>query len=656
MAKGDEIKLPLTSRDVNVERVARLRELFPEAFTEGKIDLTKFPQLLGDAVTNAPERYGLSWSGKSEAIKNIQTLTSGTLLPARGESVNFDATENLIIEGDNLETLKLLQGGYHGRVKMIYIDPPYNTGGEFIYPDNYKEGLADYLKFSGQVSGEGVRLTTNAETDGRYHSKWLTMMYPRLFLARNLLREDGVIFVSIDDHEVHNLRAVMNEIFGEENCVANIVWRRTVSGAVSGRGIVVAHDHIFCYSKKPGVQLGRFGVADENDYKNPDKDPRGPYKLQKLERTLEGARPSMTFEIQTPTGPITRTWGVGRDTFEEMLKDNRIGFSKSGIPYYKQFLAEYKGRLPDTWWDSTGGFNQDGSCDLKELFEVKDMFTNPKPVELLDTLLKIASEPDSIILDFFAGSGTTAQAVLELNAQDGGNRKFILVQLPEPTERKDFPTIADITKERVRRVIKKLETEIATKELKERKANEGLLNLGSAGVTPAVSGVAPDTRPTNLTNEDFGATPKSARETRALPPDLGFKVFKLSSSNFKVWDASSAPKDAAGLAEQLKLMAHNVVENRGDEALLYELVLKSNLPLASKITGGKIGAQTFYDVAEGALAICLERKITPETLRGIMERRPKGVICLDIAFAGNDQLKANIVLEMKSHGIEFHTA
>ena len=225
MATGDETKLPLTSRDVHAERLAQLRELFPEAFSEGKTDLRKLTQLLGDAATDAPERYGLSWAGKSEAIRAIQITSPGTLLPARGESVNFDKTENLIIEGDNLDVLKLLQGGYHGRVKMIYIDPPYNTGGEFIYPDNYKEGLADYLKFSGQVSGEGIPQRTHRETDGRFHSKWLTMIYPRLFLARNLLREDGVIFVSIDDHEVHNLRTVMNEIYGEENFVAEICWR-----------------------------------------------------------------------------------------------------------------------------------------------------------------------------------------------------------------------------------------------------------------------------------------------------------------------------------------------------------------------------------------------------------------------------------------------
>lgn len=275
MATGDETKLPLTSLNVSAERIAQLRELFPEAFTEGKLDLAKFPQLLGDTVTDAPERYGLSWSGKSEAIKSIQTLTSGTLLPARDESVNFDATENLIIEGDNLEVLKLLQGGYHGRVKMIYIDPPYNTGGDFIYPDNFKEGLADYLKFSGQVSGEGVKLTTNPETDGRYHSKWLTMIYPRLFLARNLLREDGVIFVSIDDHEVHNLRAAMNEIFGEENYLTTIAWQRRDTPANDVQGFSTYHEYVVCYAKQmEAATVGLVARTQEqiDIYKNPDND------------------------------------------------------------------------------------------------------------------------------------------------------------------------------------------------------------------------------------------------------------------------------------------------------------------------------------------------------------------------------------------------
>jgi adenine-specific DNA-methyltransferase len=311
------------------------------------------------------------------------------------------------------------------------------------------------------------------------------------------------------------------------------------------------------------------------------------------------------------------------------------------------------------------GLNSEGTRSIQELFD-PTIFNYSKPPSLLNGLLQQTTKGTDLVLDFFAGSGTTAQAVLELNAQDGGNRKFILVQLPEPTERKDFPTIADITKERVRRVIKKLETERAAKELKERKESEGQLELGSAPAPGAVSrALAGNTGASEQPHVSGNATrpelptgaSATAAEAAALPkPDLGFKVFKLSSSNFKVWDAASAPKDGAGLAEQLKLMAHNVEEGRPDEALLYELILKSNLPLTSHVVAGQIGGQTFYDVADGTLAICLERPVIQETLRGLVERKPKGVICLDIAFAGNDQLKANTVLEMKAHGIEFHTA
>ena len=659
MATGDDIKLPLTSRDVNAERLVQFRELFPEASTEGKFDLKKLAQLLGDAATDAPERYGLSWSGKSEAIRAIQTTSPGTLLPAPGESVNFDATENLIIEGDNLETLKLLQGGYHGRVKMIYIDPPYNTGGEFIYPDNYKEGLADYLKFSGQVSGEGIRLTTNAETDGRFHSKWLTMMYPRLFLARNLLREDGVIFVSIDDHEVHNLRAVMNEIFGEENFVAEICWRNVTdnnptlvtkdnefilvyakaveelpqywSSFVSDAKDMLSNEYerLKTESESPNIierRLREF-IADNQDvlenltrYKNVDE--KGVYTGSE---SVHNPRPGgYDFNVLHPVTkqPMRKPangYRFPETTFREMETAGLIlyGEDHERIVKIKKYLDEFEDSLRSV----IALDGRLGSYDLKRTFpDVEKVFTNPKPVQLLKSFVSYASSKDAIVLDFFAGSGTTAQAVLELNAQDGGNRKFILVQLPEPTEQKDFPTIADITKERVRRVIKKLSAAEAEKQ----DAAASQLKLG---------GTAP---------------------VREL--DLGFKVFKLGSSNFKVWDAATAPKDGAALAEQLKLMAHNVEDGRPDDALLYELVLKSNLPLTSKIIAGKIGDQSFYDVADGALVICLARKLTQTTLRGLMARKPKGVICLDIAFAGNDQLKANTVLEMKSHGIEFHTA
>jgi adenine-specific DNA-methyltransferase len=620
---ADETKLPLLSHDVLTERLARLRELFPDVFAEGKVDIEKFAQLLGDSATDAPERYGLSWAGKSDAIKAIQTLSPGTLLPVRDESVNFDTSENLIIEGDNLEVLKHLQGGYHGRVKMIYIDPPYNTGGDFIYPDNYKEGLADYLRFSGQVSGEGIRLSTNPETDGRYHSKWLTMIYPRLFLSRNLLQEDGVIFVSIDDHEIHNLRAVMNEIFGEENFIETFVWKKSYGGGAKEQFAVQQHEYCLLYARNaelldefwlppdPGAEQRYYKYRDEHFAK------RGPYRLKPLEATKSmDERANLVFPIQAPDGVMVhpkKQWWWSKERVERTLADDGLVFSKTESGYsvsYKQYLikenGEKRGIKPFSVID--GIYTQHGTEDLRKIFNDEVVIQFPKPVQLIRKLLQIGSETDCIILDFFAGSGTTAQAVLELNAEDGGNRKFILVQLPQPTDRQDFRTISAITKERVRRVIQKLTA-----------TEHGKLPMGGA-------------------------------------PDRGFKVFELSSSNFKVWDAASAPKDAAPLAQQLKLMAHNVLEGRADESVLYELVLKSNLPLTSKIESRRIGAHTWYDVEDGTLAICLERKISEETLRGLMARTPKAVICLDVAFAGNDQLKTNTVLEMKSHGIEFRTA
>ena len=717
MATGDDTKLPLISRDVHAERLAQFRELFPEAFSEGKADLKKLTQLLADAATDAPERYGLSWSGKSEAIRAIQITSPGTLLPCPAESwppLPFagdvsprglgvrqpsaalaspaeaatekrqktgavqdagatphqacNTSENLIIEGDNLETLKLLQGGYHGRVKMIYIDPPYNTGGEFIYPDNYKEGLADYLRFSGQVSGEGIKLTTNAETDGRYHSKWLTMMYPRLFLARNLLREDGVIFVSIDDHEVHNLRAVMNEIFGEENCVQHIIWISKYTVAGDATTFSSQHEHILCYARNAEeCVVAPLPRTEEMDaaYKNPDNDPRGPWKATPL-HAKSGSK-NYTFVFRNGkewTAPDGRWPRFSQTTLRQLDEDNRIWFGSegNGTANVKTFLSEVKaGKTPGSVWKyDEVGHTHLANEQLASLMG-KGIFDNPKPVGLVTRCLTLSAANDDIILDFFGGSGTTAQAVLELNAQDGGNRKFILVQLPEPTERQDFPTIADITKERVRRVIKKLEAKIAAKELKERKEKEGQLPLVAQVSQPAVSPISKSAarekveQPAGLETHDTADLEVRAT-TATSRRDLGFKVFKLGSSNFKVWDAAAAPKDGSALAEQLKLIAHNVEDGRPDDALLYELVLKCNLPLTSKITADKIGAQTFYDVADGTLAICLERPITQETLRGLVERKPKGVICLDIAFAGNDQLKANTVLEMKSLGIEFHTA
>jgi adenine-specific DNA-methyltransferase len=357
--------------------------------------------------------------------------------PAPGRAPDLD--DNLILHGDNLEALKALLPRYAGKVGCIYIDPPYNTGTEgWCYNDAVNAPLMrEWLKKSANPV---------ERDDLQRHDKWLCMMWPRLQLLKELLAEEGAIFVSIDDNEAHRLRSMMDEVFGEESFLANIVWRRTVSRGVSGEGVLAAHDHILFYRKSDELSVLRNGEAIEEDYSNPDDDPRGPYKLQKLERTLEGARPTMTFEIETPKGPMTRTWAVRPETFRTLLKDNRIAFSKkSGLPYYKQFLAEFKGTLPDTWWDGRGGYNQDAARELKLIMGEIAGFNYPKPVALVSELLSLCCPPNGVILDSFAGSGTTAHAVLALNAKDGGNRRFILCE----TE-----AYADtLTAERVRRVI-----------------------------------------------------------------------------------------------------------------------------------------------------------------------------------------------------------
>jgi len=623
-------RLPLATDDPLRDRLAELRRLLPEAFAEGKLAPAKLAQLLGEGgLALGPERYGLNWAGKGEAIRALQAPSVGTLLPCRDQSVDFDATGNLIIEGDNLEVLKLLQRSYYGKVKLIYIDPPYNTGNEFIYPDNYAEGLQDYLKFSGQVSAGGVKLTTNAETDGRYHSKWLSMMYPRLFLARNLLREDGVIFVSIDDHEVHNLRLVMNEIFGEENFLANIVWQKRYVSNVTAKHLSDMHDHILLYGRQ--VEVVKFALTQRSqeqlaDYKNPDDDTRGIWRAQ----DLSASKPYQAglFEIIGPTGerfspPPGRYWRCNQATFEEWRGDGRIWFGKGGTgrPMLKAFLEDVQaGLTPNTWWaHDFAGHNKEATLETKALFGGEAPFDTPKPTKLIRRMLELADDAGGVILDFFAGSGTTAQAVLELNKQDGGDRKFILVQLPEPTERTDFPTIADITRERVRRVIRKLNKEAA--EAVEEKKKELALEPSST-----------------------------------VSADLGFKAFKLGSSNFKIWDSATAPTDAAALAEKLRQMVLNLEDGREDEAILYEIILKSGRPLTAKIEKLDAAGKTAWRVADGALIVCLDRALTQDALRAIIDLKPQRVVCLDLGFSGNDALKTNTVLEMKSHGVEFQTA
>ena len=644
---ADLARLPLTSADPLADRLSELRGLFPEAFAEGRFDAEKLRAALGEkgAVSaDERERYGLSWAGKSDALKTLRTLTTATLRPAPGESVAFDATGHAIIEGDNLEVLKILQHAYYGKVKLIYIDPPYNTGGDFIYPDDYAEGLGSYLAFTRQVDEEGAKLTTNVDTSGRFHSRWLTMMYPRLFLARNLLREDGVIFVSIDDHEVHNLRLVMDEIFGEENFAAQLVWKNKLNAGALTKGFSNVHEYILCYSRNP-VENIVAPLTDEaiSQYKGRDSKfaTRGGFVTQPLATGSKDARPNLRYPIIWKGKEIwpDKQWLWSKDRVEAAIANDEIVVNETDGKLnvrVKQYLRDENGEVRKMKPVSIllGPFNQEGSKEIDATLG-DGVFDFPKPSALVRYLLSLSINADDgreeIILDFFAGSGTTAQAVLELNAEDGGQRKFVLVQLPEPTGRADFPTIAEITKERVRRVIAKMQTELAAKERKDRKEGTEELPLEPS---------------------------KSLRSLRsfAANPDLGFRVFKLAESNFAIWDPALAATDPEGLAEQWRLSAENVSADASEQALLYELMLKSGLPLHTPAIPHDVAGQRAYALDEGRLLICLSRDLTREALRVMAQLAPQSVLCLDVAFKGNDALKTNAQLEFQSHGIQFRTA
>lgn len=657
------MKLPLTSQDVIGERIQKLRELFPEVFSEGKINFHRFKELFGDYVSEDRELYGLMWNGRSEAIKAIRTVSVGTLCPAPAESVKFESTRNLIIEGDNLEVLKLLQKGYQGKVKVIYIDPPYNTGKDFIYPDNYREGLQTYLRFTGQVDEDGFKLTTNAETDGRFHSKWLTMMYPRLALAKQLLRRDGVIFVSIDHREVKNLRAIMDEIYGEENFVMDVAVVNNLKGRNDRKHIATCHEHLLIYAM-PEFESNGLPLSEKQRAEYKYVDVRGElYALRDLRRRggndRREDRPDMYFPIYYD--PVSNTcslerrsdsdieitpkrgdgtdgrWVWGRKKVSENLAilhpkysertgrwdiDRRVYLNVNAQPqpedvaednndqedYDEEELMERTAKPKSVWIG--GELSSDvGKRAFKQLVPGVDL-DYPKSVEFIKWCLHIGTnkKDNDIVLDFFAGSGTTAQAVLELNQQDSGNRQFILVQLPEPLKKPHQDSnLAEITKQRVRKVIEKLSAQI--------------------------------------TGEDGAASPM----------DLGFKVFKLASSNFKVWDGEAVAQKPDELAQQLTWFADNLKPDRTAEDILYELLLKTGKALTSKIETLTVAGQEVFAVNGTELFVCLAEEMSLDLIRALVELNPKAVVCLDSSFHGNDQLKTNTVLEMKSHDIMFQT-
>jgi adenine-specific DNA-methyltransferase len=624
---SDIEKLPLTSLDIKTHQLERLKEIFPEAFTEGnKVDWDKLRLTLGEAIDTGKERYGMNWPGKSECFKTIQQPSIATLVPAREESVDFDTTQNLFIEGDNLEVLKLLQKSYLGKVKMIYIDPPYNTGNDFIYPDNYAESLDTYLAYTGQVDDAGKKFSTNTETDGRFHSKWMNMMYPRLFLAKNLLKEDGLIFISIDDHEVHNLRALCNEIFGEENFISEFVWQKRITR--ENRSVIsVMHEYVLLYGKSiDSVDENLIGLLPMDEqaldrYRNPDNDARGNWtSVPAIAQAGHGTK-SQFYTLITPSGreidpPSGSCWRYTKEKMDKEIKLNNIWFGTdgTGVPRIKKFLDQGRqGLTPTTLLNGKEiGTTDQSKRELVELFDGKSVFETPKPVGLISHIIRIGSGKDDIVLDFFCGSAPTAHAVFALNKEDAGNRHFICVQIPEPTDETSeafkvgYKTIADIGKERIRRVI--------TKTKKEQKENKTLFSEGQ------------------------------------VPQDLGFKVFKLQKSNFNIWNAGVA-KTSEAIQQQLFSHVDHISPEAGQEAILYELLLKSGFELTIAIEPLTLEGKTVYSIAEGELLICLEKQLTHEVIQAMAERRPTRVICLDEGFQDNDQLKTNAVQIMKSKGV-----
>jgi adenine-specific DNA-methyltransferase len=638
-------KLDLASLDIAAEKQAELLRLFPEARTEGgKIDFDRLRLALGEAVDVGKERYGMNWPGKADCFKAIQRPSLGTLLPVREESVNFDETENLIIEGDNLEVLKLLQKSYQGKVKMIYIDPPYNTGNDFIYPDNYSESLQTYLEYTGQVDSEGRKFSNNLDSDGRFHSKWMSMMYPRLYLARNIMRDDGVIFISVDDHEVTNLKTICSEVFGEENFIITITWEKGRKNDSRFFSETAEYMHVFAKSKetlaqsgdwrekKPGLEpiLSRYNALCVEHLGNHDAIEEG---MRLFYAGLEASDPSKRlkyfwrsdtrglffgdnissastsipdYEVIHPrTGKPckkpSRGWGCNPDEMERRLSEDRVlfGEDETTIPLKKSYLVEIDSivKTPVIYKDGRAA-----SLTLKGLLG-PGVFDNPKDHQVLAELISYASCSDAIVCDFFAGSGSTAHAILELNLTDDSNRKFILVQLPEPTEREDYKTIAEITKERVRRVIQRHEKEA-----------EGKLDLGNR-------------------------------------PKEGFRVLKLATSNFNVWNATTETTAPDALGQQLELHIDHIQPGRSAEDLLYEILLKSSFPPTTPIETLTIEGKTVYSVTGYGMLICLDKQLTHEAIKAMAERKPSLVVCLDEGFAGNDQLKTNAVLIMKSKGV-----
>ncbi len=625
------------SADIVSENIAHLKAIFPEAFAEGKVIFDTLRQLLGDAIDDREEKYGLNWHGKRKARQLALTPSAGTLRPAPEESVHWDTTQNLMIEGDNLEVLKLLQKSYAGKVKLIYIDPPYNTGGDFVYPDDFSDNIQNYLEMTGQLEG-GKKASSNNESSGRFHTNWLNMMYPRLYAARSLLAHNGIIYISIDDTEVARLRMACDEIFGEENFVASICWERADSPRMDADYFSTRHDYILAYAR----DIQEFDVI-RKPYEGDDipehfnkKDQDGRLYYLKPLRAMGGqgetraARPHLYYSISAPDGTevYPKLEGGGDGAWRWSRKKlaanlHKIEWSKSNIgwsPSYRIYADESSGKPPETiFYNEDVGSNRTSSVEIKALFDGVKVFDTPKPIGLIRKLIEISSAADDIVLDFFAGSGTTTHAVFEQNVIDGKRRRSFLVQLPEPLapdvkeqaiasafcQKLGKPsTIAELTKERIRRSANAI-----------------------AKLNPLFKG------------------------------DLGFRVFKLDSSNIRAWDPN---RD--NLAQTLDQAAEHLKTDRTEQDILFELLLKLGLDLTVPIEAKTIAGKTVHSIGAGVLIACLADKIGAKEVEplalGIAEWRktlaPAGetqIVFRDSAFA-DDVAKTNLTAILQQHGLE----
>ena len=609
------------SMNLEQANMDKLRAVFPECFAEGKLDIDKLLALCGEYIGNDFEKYKFEWKGKAECLKLAQKRSTGTLRPCPEESVDWETTQNLYIEGDNLEVLKLLQTAYYRKVKMIYIDPPYNTGNDFVYADDFADPMARYKEVTQQTT------KSNPETMGRFHTNWLNMMYPRLRLAANLLRDDGVIFISIDDNEVDNLKKLCNEVFGEENFLAQIVWEKRFTRSNNARLFASLTDYILVYRKSDAVTYLRAPRTEKSDsiYNNPDNDPRGVWtSVSYVNPATKEQRPNLTYSIKNPitgqeiTHP-THAWKYEYETYQKHVGENRLYWGANGentYPRLKKFLSEVEdGMVPvNLWKREEVGTTDAASKDLATLMEAK-VFDFPKPVELIKTMVQIAAlDKDSIIIDFFSGSATTAHAIMQLNAEDGGNRKFVLVQLPEACEEKSpafiagYKNICEIGKERIRRAGKKL-----TK-------TDGQMQIG---------------------------------DSEKKPLDVGFRVFKLDSSNLQTWDAT--PVDELRLEDllnRMNTMINRVKADRSDLDMVCEVMLKLGVPLTYSVNKVAVNSKVAYTVGDDCLLlVCLAADITPEDVEAMAEYVPAKVIISRDSFA-NDTAMANAYYILRDRGVE----